>query len=199
MQGHDPDRAVAVEVERYVQGVVMRASQSAAASPQDLLPLIYDEMRVLAGYLLRGERVGRTLQPTALAHEAYLRIVKETRSQIRDPKHLLALSATIMRRVLIDHARARRAKKRGGGREQVSLDENLPGAGGAGFDFLDLQRVLDRLGAVDPRKVQVVEMLFFAGLTFDETAEALGLSSRTVQRDWDFARAWLLRELSRET
>lgn len=191
---------IAVEVERFVRGVVTRATQHVGGSPEDLLPLIYDEMRVLAGYLLKGEKAGRTLQPTALAHEAYLRIARESRSQIRDPKHLLALSATAMRRVLIDYARARRAAKRGGGQEQVSLHEDLAAADeGGSSDILDLQRVLDRLAAIDPRKVQVVEMLYFAGFTAEEAADVLGVSSRTVLRDWDYARAWLARELARET
>jgi RNA polymerase sigma factor (TIGR02999 family) len=193
--GRPPDNDVAV-LERFVQDVFARATLSDSTSLEAMLPIVYDELRGLAAYLLRGERWARTLGPTALAHEAYLRLARETRSDLQGRSHLLAVAATAMRRVIIDYARARRTAKRGGGAAPVTLTENLLDEGGRPVDLLDLHRVLDRLAEEHPRKVQVVEMIYFAGLTPEEAAAALGVSERTVLRDWKFARAWLWRALS---
>lgn len=189
------------EIERFVQAVVQRSESRASSgsepeSLETLLPLAYAELRLLASYLLRGEKWARTLQPTALAHEAYLRLARETRSELKGREHLLAVAATAMRRVLIDHARARRAAKRGGGVVPVSLRESLLDDAGAPVDLLDLHRALERLESAHPRKVRVVELLYFAGLTHEEAGAALEINERTVLRDWRFAKAWLWKELS---
>lgn len=183
-------------VEQLVADVVNRATQNETWSVQELLPLAYEELRVLAAYLLRGEPAARTLQPTALAHEAYLRLARETRSRLTGREHLMAVAASTMRRVLIDHARARRAQKRGSGATPVTLGETLLGGSDAPIELLDLHRALERLGEEHPRKVQVVELLYFAGLSHQEAGEVLGITDRTVLRDWRFAQAWLWRELS---
>lgn len=193
--GRPEDTDVAV-VERFVRDVVARATQLESTSLEAMLPMIYDELRGLAAYLLRGERWARTLGPTALAHEAYLRLARETRSDLRGRSHLLAVAATAMRRVIIDQARARRAVKRGSGLAPVTLNESLLGDVGGPVELLDLHRVLDRLAAEHPRKVQVVEMIYFAGFTPEEAAAALEVSERTVLRDWKFARAWLWQALN---
>lgn len=188
--------AGAAVVEHFVRDVVARATQDESDSLDLMLPFVYDELRVLAAYLLRGERWARTLGPTALAHEAYLKLARETRSELHGQSHLLAVAATAMRRVIIDHARARCAAKRGAGAVRVTLSESLVGHAGGEIDLLELHRVLDRLGESDPRKVQVVEMLYFAGFTPEEAAAVLNVSERTVLRDWRFAKAWLWRELA---
>jgi RNA polymerase sigma-70 factor, ECF subfamily len=189
----DPDVAV---VERFVRDVLAQATQSEATSLEVMLPAVYAELRTLASYLLRGERWARTLGPTALAHEAYLRLARETRSEVQNRSHLLAVAATAMRRVIIDYARARRAVKRGGGAAPVTLSESLVDAGGRPVDLIDLHRALDRLAEEHPRKVRIVEMIYFAGFTPEEAAAALDLSERTVLRDWKFAKAWLWRSLN---
>ncbi len=184
------------EIERFVRGVMTQASGDGASSLDQMLPLVYAEFRGLADVLLRRERAGHTLRPTALAHEAYIRLARETRSQITDPRHLLAVAATTMRRVLIDYARERKALRRGGADAvRVSLGESLLDARAAAVEFTDLNDSLERLGKEDPRKLQVVELLYFAGYTFEEAAEILDVSVRTITRDWTFAKAWLWREL----
>ena len=145
---------------------------------------------------MRDERASHTLGPTALAHEAYLRLASQAPSTLGSGAHLLALAATMMRRVLIDYARAHRAAKRGGDQVRVTLGEDLFAEEGEPVDLLDLQRVLEKLEAEDPRKVRAVELLYFAGLTFEEAGQVLSVSTRTVVRDWRFAKAWLWRELS---
>ena len=161
-----------------------------------LLPRVYGDLRSLARRYMSHERAGHTLQPTALVHEAFLRLRGGRQLDCRDRSHFLAIAAQAMRRILVDHARARHRQKREG-----SL-LGLPGADVAHpassliFDLLDLDRALTRLASTEPRKARVVEMLYFAGVTAAEAAEALGVTSRTVERDWRFSRAWLVRELS---
>lgn len=179
----------------YVHDVARRVTQGDERSLDALLPQIYDELRVLATYALRGEREAATLRPTALAHEAYLRLAAQTRFTPRDGGHLLAVASQLMRRVLVDHARERRAQKRGGGAVRVSLGPDLAAPSGPDVDLLDLDAALGELEAVDPRKARVVEMLYFAGYTLGETAATLEVSTKTVQRDWEFARAWLFDRL----
>jgi RNA polymerase sigma factor (TIGR02999 family) len=181
----------ALEIERFARDVLATVDSNGAHRLEDLLPRVYDELRTLAAYVMRGERAAHTLRPTALAHEAYLRLARETRVRIIGQAHLLALAATAMRRVLIDHARARTAAKRGAGAERITLGESLFADGGDPIDLL-----VERLGTEDPRKVGVVELLYFAGLTYEEAAAALGVSVKTILRDWRYARAWLWRELS---
>ncbi len=171
----------------------------AAIHAEDLLPLVYPELRRLAQSFLRGERRDHTLQPTALVHEAYFKLVDQTRVRWRGRSHFLATGARIMRRLLINHARAHRRQKRGGSWRPVTLAESSAGAiDDLGVEeMLNLDRALDRLSRLDERQARGVELRFFGGLTNAEVAEALGVSERTAAGDWAHARAWLKRELAR--
>lgn len=182
----------------FVRDVARRATVRDTNNLESLLPIVYEELRVLAAYLLRGERNAATLRPTALAHETYLRLAEQARFAPKNPGHLLAVAATLMRRVLVDHAREKQAAKRGGGVLHVTLTENLEDSAVQPVDLLELDEALGDLEALDPRKARVVEMLYFSGFTLSESASALGVSAKTVQRDWEFARAWLFRRLNPE-
>jgi RNA polymerase sigma factor (TIGR02999 family) len=162
-----------------------------------LLPLVYEELRRLAAHYMKGERSGHTLQATALVNEAYLRLIDVQHVRWQNRAHFVAMAARLMRRVLVDSARARGYQKRGGGASVVLLDEALIVPIEPGNDLVALDEALIALAAVDARKSQVVEMRFFGGLTLDETAEALHVSRDTVKRDWTVAKLWLLRELRR--
>jgi len=163
----------------------------------ELVPIVHRELRRLARLQLRGERENHTLQTTALVNEAFVRLVDLHRIRWQDRTHFLSLSARLMRRILVDHARSRNYQKRGGGAVNVTLDEMLVGSVERGADLVALDDALDSLSRVDPRKCQVVELRFFGGLTVEETAEALDVSPETVLRDWRLAKVWLLREVSR--
>ena len=156
-----------------------------------MLPLVYEELHCLAARYLSYERPGHTLQPTALIHEAYLRLLDQRHVDWRNRAQFLGVAAGMMRRILVNHARDRSAAKRGGGREQVSLSLIGSDAGTPDVDLITLEEALERLAALDPRKARVVELRFFGGLTMDETAEVLETSRATVEREWSFARAWL--------
>ena len=160
-----------------------------------LAPLVYDELRRLARRHMGGERGGHTLQATALVNEAYLKLVEINRVQWQNRAHFFAMSARLMRRILVDFARARRSQKRGAGGQKVSLDEALLVAD-SGQDLIAVDEALQALANVDARKSQVVEMRFFGGLSVQETAAALNVSPDTVMRDWKVAKAWLSRELA---
>jgi RNA polymerase sigma factor (TIGR02999 family) len=163
-----------------------------------LLPLVEGELRRLArGYLAR-ERKDHTLQTTALVNEAFVRLVDARSIPWQDRAHFLGIAARLMRRVLVDHARTRGYRKRGGDLQRVSLDEAMVVSRDLDVNLLALDRALDRLAEADPRKVRVIEMRFFGGLTVDETAEALQVSRDTVKRDWRLAKLWLLRDLEGE-
>ena len=168
-----------------------------AAALEQLVPVVHAELRRIARRQMGHERAGHTLQPTALVHEAYLRLVDIRQIQWQDRAHFFAMSSRLMRRVLVDAARARGYQKRGGGVQQVSLHEELVRAEERGADVLALDMALEELAAIDPRKSQVVEMRFFGGLSIEEAAEALHVSERTVKRDWIMAKLWLLRELKK--
>ncbi len=163
-----------------------------------LAPLVYDELHLIAVNALRRERDGHTLQPTALLHEAFLRLVGQSETAWQSRAHFYGIAATSMRRILVDHARRRRATKRDHGL-RVTLDDSIAGGAGQGteraLDVIALDDALARLAALDERQARVVELRFFAGLGVDETAHALGISVATVKRDWTFARAFLAREL----
>ena len=161
-----------------------------------LLPLVYDELRRVARNRLRGERPEHTLQPTALVHEAFLELVRLDRLELKNREHFFALAARAMRRVLIDHAVARAADKRGGGAAPVPLDDVEVASPEPSAELLALAEALGRLEALEPRHARVVECRLLAGLSLDETAEALGTSPAPVRRDWALARAWLNRELA---
>ncbi len=167
------------------------------AAAEELLPAVYDELRVLAGAYLGGERAGHTLQPTALVHEAYLRVLQQTGVAWKNPGHLRAVSAQAMRRVLVDHARKKKAAKRGGSGERVTLHSGLVGEGFQDVEVLDLEDALERLALLNERQAKIIELHVFGGLKQTEVAEALGLSLTTVEDQWRIARAWLNRELSR--
>ena len=161
-----------------------------------LYPLVYAELRRLAHGYMRRERPGHTLQTTALVNEAYLRLVDSQNVRWQNRAQFFAISAQLMRRILVDFARARHSQKRGGSAVRLSLDAPLEMARGAGEDLVALDDALGALTALDPRKSQVVELRFFGGLSVQETAETLQVSPDTVMRDWKFARSWLRRELA---
>jgi RNA polymerase sigma factor (TIGR02999 family) len=173
-----------------------------------LMPLIYDDLRDAAARAMRRERAVHTLQVTGLVHEAYMRLVDQREAKWEHRSHFLAVAAQIMRRVLVDHARARAAQKRGGdgdGRLRVlrAGDDVLEAAAAVeepddGVDLEALDRALTKLGQMDPRQMQVVELRYFAGLSLEQTAEVMGLSLATIKREWNVAKAWLKRELTKE-
>src|SRR5688572_18494367 len=169
------------------------------AAVEQLAPLVEAELRRLARGYMRRERRGHTLQTTALVNEAFLRLTDARRVRWQDRAHFLGISARLMRRVLVDHARSLGYRKRGGGAQRVTLDEGLVASPDPGLDVLALDRALDALAELDARKSKVIELRFFGGLSVEETAEVLHVSPDTVKRDWRLAKLWLLRELEGET
>ena len=161
----------------------------------DLAPLVYNELRRIAGAYMRNESPGRTLQPTALVNEAYLRLAGE-KTPWNDRRHFVAIAARAMRQILVERARARGAQKRWGALDRVSLHESLAGAVPQEDLMPALDEALERLEAIDPEQARIVELRFFAGLTVEEAADTLGMSPATLKRRWSLARAWLFRELS---
>lgn len=161
-----------------------------------LMPFVYEELKRLARSYMRNQRKGHTLQTTALVNEAYLRLVNSDGVKWQDRSHFYAISANVMRRILVDFARARQSRKRGGDQLRVTFDEGLQRGDGRGTDLLALDEALGRLSGLDERQSKVVELKYFGGLTEDEAAHVLGISARTVRREWSVARAWLYRELS---
>ncbi|MCL5744953.1 MAG: sigma-70 family RNA polymerase sigma factor [Acidobacteria bacterium] len=163
---------------------------------QELMPRVYDELRRVADHLLRRERAAHTLQPTALVHEAYLRLVDQTRVDWHNRSHFLAVAAQMLRRVLVDHARAKQRLKRGSGTVVVSLQESLAPGPERNLDVVALDEALNALARLDPQQSRIVELRFFAGVSIEQTAASLGISPATVKRDWAVARAWLYRRLT---
>jgi RNA polymerase sigma factor (TIGR02999 family) len=168
--------------------------QGDAEAGERLVPLVYGDLRRRAARYLRKEPAGHTLQPTALVHEAYLRLIGQEQTW-RNRSHFFAVASTLMRRVLVDHARRRHSAKREGVR--VVLDEALDAAATRGLDVLELDEALSELSAIDARQARIVELRFFVGFTEEEAGDALGISPATVRRDWSVARAWLFRRMSR--
>jgi RNA polymerase sigma factor (TIGR02999 family) len=188
-----PDIAVVDEV----TGLLRAWREEEGSRSERLLELVYAELKRAAARQLGRERPDHTLQTTALAHEAYLRLVDQTRVDWRDRGHFLAVASTVMRRILVDHARARQTEKRA--HQSTSLSSAAEqGADDPELEVLDLDRALDRLGAGFPRAARVVELRYFGGLEIVEIAAVLGVTDRTVKRDWSFAKAWLARELGGE-
>lgn len=179
-----------------VTDLLLSWRQGDAAAFDRLIPLVYDELRRVATRRLRNESPGHSLQATALVHEVYLRLVDVDRMTVTSRAHFLGVAATLMRQILVDHARRQRADKRGGAATMLSLDEVTPAAPAPGVDVLALDEALEALAAIDPRQCRVVELRFFAGLKIDEAAEALEISPATVEREWALAKAWLYRRLS---
>lgn len=180
-----------------VTAVLLAATGGPPEASDRLLALVYQELRVQAERLLRSERPDHTLQATELVHEAYLRLADQTRCRWQDRAHFLAVASRAMRRILVDHARRRVAEKRGGGQRNVPLDQALTiGSDQAATLMLSLEDALQSLTTQYPETARVVETRFFGGLTVEECASALRLSPRTVSRHWEFAHAWLYREMN---
>jgi RNA polymerase sigma-70 factor (ECF subfamily) len=167
-------------------------------APARLMPLVYDELRRLADHYLRQERPDHTLQPTALVHEAYLKLVDQTSVDWQNRAHFFGVSAQVMRQILVDHARRHRASKRGGLQQKLTLDEAIDYSQPLDVDLVALDDALTALAQLDARQSKIVELRFFGGLTIEETAVALGISPATVKVDWGMAKAWLRREIRRE-
>lgn len=161
----------------------------------NLMPIVYEELRRQAARYLQRERGDHTLQTTALVHEAYVRLIDQVNVRWQNRAHFYAIAAEMMRRILVDHARRRHAAKRGGDAVKVTLDEAVNAAGERDLDLIAVDEALTKLAALDQQQARVVEMRFFGGLNVDETAEVLGISERTVKRDWSVAKAWIRREL----
>jgi RNA polymerase sigma factor (TIGR02999 family) len=179
-----------------VTDLLLSWRQGDAAALDRLIPLVYGELRRMARRHLRGESPGHALQPTALVHEVYLRLVDVKRMTLTSRAHFFGVAATLMRQIVVDYARRQRADKRGGGVTVLGLDEASPRVETPSVDVLALDEALDALEAIDGRQCRVVELRFFAGLNIDEAAEALGVSPATVEREWALAKAWLFRRLS---
>jgi RNA polymerase sigma factor (TIGR02999 family) len=169
------------------------------AALNDLMPALYAEIRKLAASYLRRERPDHTLQATALVNEAYIKLVDQRAVQWQNRAHFFGVAAQIMRRILVDHARAQKADKRGSGLRPIVLDEALEVAGNRPLDFVAVDEALNALAELDPRQAQIVELRYFGGLSIEETAEVIRLSPATIKREWASARAWLRRELERSS
>ena len=179
-----------------VTGLLQQWRAGNADALEQLLPLVYEELRRVARARLRQEQPGHTLQATALVHEAYLRLIGSRSLRPQNRAHLFAVAARLMREILVDHARRKAARKRGGSATMIALDESVAAPEVAMIDLLALDEALTELHALDPRLCRVVELKFFAGLNIDETAEALQVSAATVERDWTVSKAWLHQRLS---
>ncbi|HKO44784.1 MAG TPA: sigma-70 family RNA polymerase sigma factor [Pyrinomonadaceae bacterium] len=166
------------------------------AALDKLIPAVYQELRRMADYYLRSEDSGHTLQPTALVHEAYLRLIDQTKVEWVNRAHFFGVAAQMMRRILVDHAKAKHRVKRGGTAPKVSLDETINLSSERAAELVALDDALKVLDELDERKSRIVELRYFGGLTVDETAQVLGVSDKTVMRDWNLAKAWLYRQLS---
>ena len=193
----DPDAEPAAGSEA-ITSLLARAQEGDRQATDELLPLVYEELRELADRFLSAEKRGATLQPTALVHEAYLRLVGSDRTGWENRAHFFGAAARAIRRILVDRARARAAVRRGGDRP-LRLDTDAPLAEpGPSLDVLALDEALAKLASIDAQKARVVELRFFGGLSVDETAASLGVSASTVAREWVFARTWLHRAMSDE-
>ncbi len=175
--------------------LLKRFSEGDKSALNQLVPLVYGELRRLASSYMRHERPDHTLQTTALVHEAYLQLVGQERAHWENRGQFFGVAAQLMRRILVDHARAHNAAKRGGISPKFSLDEAIIMARDRGGDLLAIDELLTRLAAIDPQQARVIELRFFAGMSVEETAQALAISDRTVKRDWAMAKAWMQREL----
>jgi len=181
-----------------VTQILQNLKEGKGEASEKLLPLVYDELRRLASRYMRRERPDHTLQATALVHEAYLRLIDQTQADWKDRAHFFGIAARLMRQILVDHAREHNAQKRGGDVTKLSIDEAISFANKNDFDLVMLDDALKTLASFDPQQSRIVELRFFAGLTIEETAEVIGISSSTVKREWGLAKAWLRREVVKE-
>ena len=179
-----------------ITGLLLAWSRGEQRAFEQLLPMVYDELRRIARRYIEREPVGHALQATALVHEAYIRLIDASRVEWQSRAHFFAVSANLMRRILVDYARSHNYVKRGGQAPHIPLDGDALLSPERPADLIELDEALERLARVDARKSRIVELRFFGGLTVDETAEVMQLSSRTVHSDWGFAKAWLFRELT---
>ena len=180
-----------------VTGLLLRWGAGDEDCLNQLLPLVEDELRRIAHFLMRKERQGHTLQTTALVNEAYMKLVDQSHANWKNRAHFVGVAATLMRRILVDHARGLQRNKRGGAAEHLLLDEGLVFSPAKSAALIALDDALEDLARMDPRKAQVVDLRYFGGLSVEEAAEALHVHPNTVIRDWDLARKWLKRELTR--
>ena len=182
-----------------ISGLLRAWSDGNGKALDELMPLVYEELHRQAHRFLRRERQGHTLQTTALINEAYLNLIKQNRVTWQNREHFFAISANLMRRILINYANARRRKKRGGENENLELDESiLIATESKDLDLIALDEALTRLAAIDEQQANIVELRYFGGLTIEETSEVLGIAPATIKRDWKMTKAWLYRELSKE-
>ena len=189
-----PPTSPAAKTTHDVTRLLIDLQRGKDGAADELVPLVYSELHDLAVHYMRGERGDHTLQPTALVHEAYLRLVDQRNSSWQNRSHFFGIAAQAMRRILVDHARRKRAGKREGG-ERVTLDASVAESQERSVDLIALDDALNKLAALDPRQARVVELRFFGGLDIEQTAESIGISPATVKRDWTFARAFLQREM----
>ena len=188
-----------IQLNETTTQILQELCEKSELDAEHLLPLVYDELKRIAARELQRERPDHTLQPTALVHEAYMRMAQLREIRWEDRQHFCGVAAHVIRRVLIDHERARRAAKRAGGADRLTLHEQLtPSTGASDYDVLAVNEALEELERLNPRHAQIVEMRFFAGFTIEETAAILGLSPPTVKSDWRMARAWLKVQLTPE-
>jgi RNA polymerase sigma factor (TIGR02999 family) len=189
-----PGRAT-MNTAREVTQLLCLWSTGDRAALESLMEVVYAELRHLAHSYLRRERQGHTLQSTALVHEAYLRLINQNDVTWQNRAHFFGIAASMMRRILIDHARSRQASKRGAGIPLLKLDDAVAGSGPRDLDLVALDRALEKLTRIDPQQSRIVELRFFAGLSIEDTAEVLNISPATVKREWAMAKAWLYREM----
>jgi RNA polymerase sigma factor (TIGR02999 family) len=188
-----------IELNESTTQILQELCDHAELDAERLLPLVYDELKRIAARQLNRERPDHTLQPTALVHEAYMRMVQLREIRWEDRQHFCGVAAHVIRRVLIDHERARRAAKRGNGADRLTLDEQrTPLTASDGYDLFSVNEALEELESLNPRHSQIVEMRYFAGFTIEETAAILGLSPATIKAEWRMARAWLKAKLTPE-
>lgn len=180
-----------------VTRILNSIEQGDVRAADELLPAVYDELRRLAAWKLSQERPGQTLQATALVHEAYIRLVGEEAGTWKSRSHFFAAAAEAMRRILIENARRKQSLKRGGDRQRVDIDDAILAIGESSEDLIALDEALAKLAQEDPEVAELVKLRYFAGLTIEQTAEVLGVSSRTADRYWSYARAWLYQEITR--
>ena len=180
-----------------VTRLLVRWSEGDKGALEELMPLVYNELRRLANYYLQRERKDHTLQSTALVHEAFLRLIDQRDVRWQNRAHFFGVASQMIRRILVDHARAHQTAKRGGGAYTLALDDALGAEHKRDLDLVALDDALNGLANLDPQQARIVELRFFTGLTIEETAEVVGISPATVKRDWNTAKAWLFRELSR--